>query len=210
VSSIATGTPDGKTLPVQDRQLITKRLHAALWALEHDDHAGWRANVDELIQWRTQPFVQGLARIARELELALGDGGDAGNRGSLPDACARLEHVVTLTETASMRTLDLIQECSGLLGRLQSGEASQADAVAGIRERLSEMTAAQGYQDLTGQIILRVVELVRAVQEGLGDVAGPAEPLHLSSRGNGPSIAGIDPAPATQDDANELLSSLGL
>jgi chemotaxis protein CheZ len=210
VSSIATGAPDGKTLPVQDRQLITKRLHAALWALEHDDHAGWRANVDELIQWRTQPFVQGLARIARELELALGDGGDAGSRGSLPDACARLEHVVTLTETASMRTLDLIQECSGLLGKLPAGDAAQADVVAGIRNRLSEMTAAQGYQDLTGQIILRVVELVRAVQEGLGEVSGPAEPLHLANRGHGPSIAGIDPAPATQDDANELLSSLGL
>lgn len=205
----ATGTSEAaRGLPEQDRQLITSRLHAALWALEHDDHAGWRANVDELIQWRTQPFVQGLARIARELELALGEATSHG--GSLPDACARLEHVVTLTETASMRTLDLIQECSGLLGRLQSGDASQADAVAGIRERLSEMTAAQGYQDLTGQIILRVVELVRAVQEGLGEVTGPSEPLHLSSRGNGPSIAGLDPAPATQDDANELLSSLGL
>ena len=203
------GSP-ATAIPVQDRQLITRRLHAALWALEHDDHAGWRANVDELIQWRTQPFVQGLARIARELELALGGPAEHTGHGSLPDACARLEHVVTLTETASMRTLDLIQECSGLLGKLQEGHATQGDAIAGIRERLSEMTAAQGYQDLTGQIILRVVELVRAVQEGLGDVTGPSEPLHLSNRGNGPSIAGLDAAPATQDDANELLSSLGL
>ena len=32
----------GKRLPPQDREIITKRLHAALWALEHDDHAGWR------------------------------------------------------------------------------------------------------------------------------------------------------------------------
>ena len=39
------------SLPPQDREIITKRLHAALWALEHDDHAGWRSNVDELIQW---------------------------------------------------------------------------------------------------------------------------------------------------------------
>ena len=200
------------SLPPQDRQLITKRLHAALWALEHDDHAGWRANVDELIQWRTQPFVQGLARLARELELALGENEGTGHphRGSLPDACARLEHVVTLTETASMRTLDLISECSRLLGELSASDEAQAEAVAGIRSRLSEMTAAQGYQDLTGQIILRVVELVRAVQTGLGDVVGDSAPLHLSNRGNGPAVAGLDPKPATQDDANELLSELGL
>ena len=198
-----------KLLAPQDRELITERLHAALWALEHDDPVAWRTNVDELIQWRTQPFVQGLTRLARELESALGEGTGASG-ASLPDACARLEHVVTLTETASMRTLDLIQECSGLLGRMQAGDASQDEAVTGIRERLSEMTAAQGYQDLTGQIILRVVELVRAVQEGLGDVSDPTEPLKLANRGHGPSIAGLDAAPATQDDANELLSSLGI
>ena len=163
-----------------------------------------------MIQWRTQPFVQGLTRLARELEQALGEVGSPAHRASLPDACARLEHVVTLTETASMRTLDLIQECSGLLGQLPAGEAPQQAIVAGIRERLSEMTATQGYQDLTGQIILRVVELVRVVQDGLGDMTDAPAPLHLSNRGHGPAVGGLDPAPATQDDANELLSSLGL
>lgn len=209
-SAAVDGPAAGKLPAPQDRQLITKRLHAALWALEHDDHAGWRANVDELIQWRTQPFVQGLTRLARELEQALGEIGDPSHHASLPDACARLEHVVTLTETASMRTLDLIQECSGLLGRLSTHDATQAETIGGIRTRLSEMTAAQGYQDLTGQIILRVVELVRAVQAGLGDAVGPAPPLQLSNRGHGPAVAGLDPKPASQDDANELLSSLGL
>ena len=83
-------------------------------------------------------------------------------------------------------------------------------AAAGIRSRLSDMTAAQGYQDLTGQIILRVVELVRAVHAGLGEATGQVTPLQLSNRGHGPSIAGLDEKPATQDDANDLLSSLGI
>lgn len=208
VGAADAGTVESR-LPPQDRQLITKRLHAALWALEHDDNAGWRANVDELIQWRTQPFVQGITRLARELEQALGDGSGAG-RASLPEACARLEHVVSLTETASMRTLDLISECGALLGKLPATDPQHEEVVAGIRMRLSEMTAAQGYQDLTGQIILRVVELVRAVQTGLGDMVDTPEPLHLTSRGHGPSVAGLDPKPATQDDANDLLSELGL
>ena len=71
-----------------DRAHIVERLHQALWALEHDDAEGWREHVDALIQWRTQPFVQGLTRLARELESALGEGTGASG-ASLPDACSR-------------------------------------------------------------------------------------------------------------------------
>ncbi len=197
-----------------DRQAVIACLHAALDALEADDNDAWRAHVDELIQWRTQPLVQGLARLARELDQALGNGGGASG-GSLPEACARLEHVVRMSEDASHKTLDLIQECSVLIGTLPASsiDADVQATLAGIRARLSEMTAAQGYQDLTGQIIRRVVQLVSAVHAGLGDAAspaGPGEPLHLSGHGFGPSLAGIDAPAATQDDANQLLSSLGL
>jgi len=197
----------------EDRQAVIGRLHAALWALEHDDLAGWRSNVDALIQWRSQPLVQGLAKLARELDTALGNGSASPN-ASLPEACARLEHVVHVSEDASHRTLDLIQECGVLLGTLPDAAAEeQAATIAAIRSRMSEMTAAQGYQDLTGQIIRRVVELVRAVHAGLGEMTdGDATPIHLNhhNRGYGPSVAGVDAAPATQDNADELLSSLGL
>lgn len=199
-----------------DRQAVIARLHAALDALEAEDDAAWRANVDELIEWRTQPLVQGLAKLARELEQALGDGPVGVSGGSLPEACARLEHVVRMSEDASHHTLDLIQECSVLLGTLPASvNADVATTVAAIRSRLSEMTAAQGYQDLSGQVIRRVVELVRAVHAGLGEMpfdggAANSQPLQLCGHGFGPSLAGIDPPTATQDDANQLLSSLGL
>ncbi len=195
---------------IGDRQTVIDCLHAALDALEADDHSAWRTHVDELIQWRTQPLVQGLAKLARELEQAMGDGSGAGS-GSLPEACARLEHVVRMSEDASHHSLDLIQECGALLATLpEAGPEEHAATLLAIRTRLSEMTAAQGYQDLTGQIIRRVVELVRAVHAGLGDMADGDEPLRLSSHGHGPSLAGVDPPAATQDDANQLLSSLGL
>ena len=129
--------------------------------------------------------------------------------GERPPTCARCHDSEDRTG-ASMRTLDLIQECSTLLGTLPQAEAVHADTVSEIRSRLSEITAAQGYQDLTGQIILRVVKLVRAVHEGLGEHrVVEDDALHLS-RGTGPAVAGLDPAPASQDDANQLLSSLGL
>lgn len=196
---------------LDDRQVVVDRLNAALEALEADDHAAWRANVDELIQWRTQPLVQGLAKLARELEHALGDGVGTACGGSLPEACVRLEHVVQVSESASHHCLDLIQECGMLLGTLpDAAHEDQAATVAAIRSRLSEMTAAQGYQDLTGQIIRRVVVLVTAVHVGLGDYALDAPPLTLGNQGQGPAVAGLDAASTSQHDANQLLSSLGL
>lgn len=195
-----------------ERRLLTERLHAALDALEAGDDPAWRACVDELTRWRTQPLVQGLVRLARELEQTQGaPAGTSSSSDSLPAACQRLEHVVQVSEEASHRTLDLIQECGTLLGTLPDARSEAEGAtIAAIRGRLSEMTAAQGYQDLTGQIILRVVALVRAVHVGLGDDSGKRRPLHLASHGYGPAVAGLDPKPATQDDANELLSALGL
>ena len=221
----AVASPSGALLSgaLADRQAVIARLHAALDALESDDYATWRANVDELISWRTQPLVQGLARLARELDAALG--GTGAGVASLPDACARLEHVVQMSENASHQTLDLIQECSVLVGTLppRGNPVDPADVdaaatvatIAAIRGRLSEMTAAQGYQDLTGQIIRRVVDLVRAVHAGLGDIGIDEAPLQVSAAdrmhtGFGPSIEGLDAPAATQDDANDLLSSLGL
>lgn len=197
-----------------ERLALVDCLHAALAALEAGDHAAWRANVDELIQWRTQPLVKGLVRLARELEQALGDG-TPGDGGSLPEACLRLEHVVRVSEESSHHTLDLIQDCGTLLGTLPDAGGlggihdSTAATIAAIRSRLSEMTAAQGVQDLTGQIIRRVVALVRSVHAGLGEAVGEAAPLQLH-HGSGPAVAGLDPKPATQEDANALLSALGL
>lgn len=198
----------------EERQQVVRRVRAALWAIEHEDEPGFRAQVDALIEWRNQPLVQGLARLARELGVALGDSDAASIGGSLPEACARLEHVVRVSEDASHRTLDLIEQCSGLLARLGTpASRADAEALAGIRMRLAEMTAAQGYQDLNGQVLLRVVDLVRCVHAGLGAPAPDAPPLHLPNapqHGHGPAVAGVDAAPATQDEANDLLSELGL
>jgi chemotaxis protein CheZ len=196
----------------EGREDIIRRVRAALWALEHDDQAGFQANLDALIEWRNQPLVHGLMRLARELGQAFGDGDGTGG-GSLPEACARLEHAVKVSEDASHRTMDMIDQCRGLLASIPADPGTDAaEAVAGIRVRLSEMTAAQGYQDLTGQIIKRVVDIVRCVHAAGGGAMPESAPLQLpeTSKGFGPAVSGIDAAPATQDDANDLLSSLGL
>ena len=196
------------SVPAGDAQII-ERLHAAMVALEQGDADAWKHHLDSLLEWRRQPVVESLVKLARELdelERAIDVRIPAASQSAvgLPDACSRLEHVVKMTEEASMRTLDLADECRALLGTIGPEHEVTVDA---IRARLSAMVEAQSFQDLTGQIIQRVIQLIRSLQSGLGDI----QALHgKDGKGHGPAISGVDPPAATQDEANDLLANLGI
>ena len=190
------------------RAALVEKLQHALDALEQGDEAGWRQELDAIAAWRTQPMMQGLGRLARELAQTLGELPPT-DAGELDDACARLDHVVEMTEQASHTTLDLAEQCRGYATQLKGTDLSpeQAALVDRIGKGLSEMALAQSYQDLTGQIIQRVIQLIRSLQSGLGDI----QALHgEDSKGNGPAVSGVDPPAATQDEANDLLADLGI
>ena len=196
------------SVPAGDAQIID-RLHAAMAALEQGDADAWKHHLDSLLEWRRQPVVESLVKLARELDeleraIDVRIPGAAQSAVGLPDACSRLEHVVKMTEEASMRTLDLADECRTLLGTIGPEHEATVDA---IRSRLSAMVEAQSFQDLTGQIIQRVIHLIRSLQSGLGDI----QALHgEDSKGHGPAVSGVDPPAATQDEANDLLANLGI
>jgi len=193
------------------RAALVERLQHALDALEQGDEAGWRRELDTIAAWRTQPMMQGLGRLARELAQTLGELPPTHGVGDLDDACARLDHVVAMTEQASHKTLDLAEQCRGLADQLKATAltAEQARVVDQIRAGLSEMALAQSYQDLTGQIIRRVAGIVRRVHEGFGELGlPPPEKKHDGLAG--PAVAGLDKSAFSQDDADDLLSGLGL
>jgi len=199
-----------------DQASVIERLHAAMAALEQGNAEAWKHHLDALLEWRRQPVVESLVKLARELDelertidaRIPAAAQAAPSAGGLPDAVSRLEHVVKMTEEASMRTLDLADECRQLLTRLGPEHTDTVDA---IRTRLSAMVEAQSFQDLTGQIIQRVIQLIRSLQSGLGDIQSLQEVQDVkASQGHGPAVAGVDPTPATQDEANDLLAALGI
>ncbi len=165
----------------------------------------------------------------------------------MPDARHRLDYVIRMTESAAHRTLDLVEQARVIpgsmtrasehltdvsallrderpdipaLGLLLSGvrESLDADAVQ-LRATLSELAQAQEYQDITGQLIKRVItlvcnvetallELLRAAGGGLQSV--PSRPITPLSEPPGPVVPGSTAgAAANQHDADELLASLG-
>lgn len=198
------------------RAALVERLHGALEALEAGDEDAWRREIDALAAWRTRPLVQGLGRLARELGQALGELPPAHPQASaLDDACARLDHVVAMTEQASHRTLDLTEDCRMLVEQLRQGGlgAEQEALITRIRGNLQEMALTQSYQDLTGQIIRRVAGIVRRVHEGFGALGLPPKDPHEDGKAPtlaGPALAGLDTHAVSQNDADDLLSKLGL
>jgi chemotaxis protein CheZ len=91
-----------------------------------------------------------------------------------------------------------------------------------VRGNLSEVLLAQGYQDLSGQIIRGVMKLVSELEVALvdlvklsrtGPTAAAAKPISDETRrGFGPAIPGINNGPAVsgQQDVDALLSGLGM
>lgn len=156
----------------------------------------------------------------------------------LPDAGARLEHAIRLTDEAAHRTLDLVERSRVLmerlmlanadLGAMRGGVITPTDHALGrvqdetawcterLKQNLAEMAVAQSYQDLTGQIIRKVVRLVTDVETALADLlnnaglptarkAAVAQPGELL----GPAVPDVDPS-VSQKDADDLLQNLGL
>jgi chemotaxis protein CheZ len=88
-----------------------------------------------------------------------------------------------------------------------------------VRANLNEVLLAQDYQDLTGQIIRGVMNLVAEVEVVLVDltrltgVQATATEATTSSRGHGPAIPGVDHGATVvsdQADIDALLSDLGM
>lgn len=223
-------------------------------ALEAGDEARFLDAVDRLTGMRERGLWDSLRQLDERLRAAL-DQFRLDPRllrlagKEIPDARARLDHVLRLTDEAAHRTLDLVESSTPLVARTaaaaatlgaecrearESGAASPywlelltrleshfAAATADgetVKTNLVEVLMAQSYQDLSGQIIRRVIELVaqledelaRLVQGSQGAVSGNRQappPAQDPSRGFGPSIPGISVSTVDgQQDVDELLA----
>jgi chemotaxis protein CheZ len=168
----------------------------------------------------------------------------------VPDARKRLAHVVKLTDEAAHRTLDLVERSGPIISQASRDAADLLEAWSAyphrdrvgeslwperaqsyleralqdmdqVRGNLSEMLMAQGYQDLTGQIIRGVISLVGELETMLGQLVRLSNgdetmrslrklPAADLSRGVGPAVPGVQGAGSSvagQDDIDALLNN---
>ncbi len=233
-----TVTPD--TLSKAERLQLAQRLVAAISA---DDLSAEHEVADIIGRTRFADVYAELDRITQELQDALCNVRVADQLSKLahkelPGAQLRLNQVIDLTEDAANKTLTAVEEALPLAQRMvnaandhlerwpENSPGLDADtrmllkAVAAdaglLRTRLSDVMLAQGFQDLTGQIIkpvMRLVgELTSSLEATLGKANGAGEGQGPSSAGHGPAVPGLnaDQAVNGQQDVDDLMSSLGL
>ena len=224
--------------------------------------------INELNKVRDRGLYHEVGKLTRELHNAIVNFQldprmpHAQELSQIADATERLNYVVTMTEKAANRTMDLVEQSAPLVNDL-SDEAQSLSAewgrfmrreigADGFRElakrvelflarserdgaklsgHLTDILLAQDYQDLTGQVIKRVTQLVTEVESNLlklmlmasqvdrfAGIQHDHEALRTEqekskepSRGEGPQIHADkrDDVASNQDDVDDLLSSLG-
>jgi chemotaxis protein CheZ len=214
-------------------------------ALAANDQQAFRKALSGFDSVRDGEVLTGVRKVTVELQSALQrfevDSRLIGlAQRQVPDARRRLAHVIKLTSEAAHQTMDLAEQCTPLAERI-GGDAvkmleSRASRAAAdlevtsflqrvvesmqlLRSRLAEVRLAQGFQDLTGQIVGSVLGLVDELERALGELAritdaagGMAAKEQTISRGLGPAVPGVGKgeALAAQNDVDALLQTFGM
>jgi chemotaxis protein CheZ len=158
----------------------------------------------------------------------------------VPDARQRLAHVLKLTDDAAHHTMDLVDQSCPLVDAVAL-EAQRLRGLPGVgpdvgrflertqshmktvRTRLTDVLLAQGYQDLSGQIIRNVMQLVDELEMALGDLVRidhfefdgetiASQVPRVSTGAYGPVVPGVVHGETVggQDDIDAMLSGLGV
>lgn len=214
-----------------------ERLRRLLAAHEAGDEAGCEMQLAQWLAEREQSLFANVARLTRELHQTLFESRQEGGlaqfaREELPDACSRLDYVVQLSERAAHQTLDLVDRsreslqamtraCTLMEAGAEPANSSVLEArrhlhsgIESLRGHLTELAQIQEYQDIGGQLVRRVIELVRGVESALLHLLrGASAPMPTSRaeapRLQGPAVPGLSASALNQQDADQLLSSLG-
>jgi chemotaxis protein CheZ len=232
-------------------------------ALRTEDEKAFFAAVDHIVHMREPGMFGELRKLTGDLQKALERFSIESKladiaENEIPDARARLNHVISMTDEAAHHTLDLVEQSGPLADRTAKAATSliemmnayraQSTGVQGfegvarsidayvpvaraveaflpavradselLRRNLSEVLLAQGYQDLTGQIIRSVMKLVEELEASLTELSRLSGDVveHTSmgeNSGHGPAVPGVTKGEIAsgQTDVDALLSGLGM
>lgn len=219
-------------------QAATEQLNLAF---ARGDKAAYEAALDELLRKRESSVLACVTKASESLLAALthfrcDSRIVALAAKEIPDARLRLDHVLQMTEEAAHKTLDLIERTVPLAETTARSAKELADTLndrthsdvqrflkevsanAGlVRANLTEVMLAQGFQDLSGQILHGVRKLIGEVETVLDELARltgqskQAIPEKGRVEVEGPAVPGVTQnAVAGQSDVDDLIAGLGI
>lgn len=217
-------------------QISISEVQTLLSDLEAGDLIAAGAQLDKLTQLREHELYQELGKITRNLHETLKELDDTELlqqvKHDLPDVSERLEYVITSTEEATAKTLSAAESLAERLDQvseLMNGLPSdQLQAIKPLLDdassQVTNIMMAQSFQDLTGQVLNRIMIVMGAFERSLLDLISRSghdlstipERSESSKRedelkGMGPNVTKSSQKDnlSSQDDVDDLLGQLG-
>ncbi|QCU90434.1 protein phosphatase CheZ [Thiomicrorhabdus sediminis] len=215
-----------------------EKVQALLEALQSNQAVEAGQLLDELTQIRESEIYHQVSQLTHDLHETLDHLEDdqllMQTKHDIPDAAERLQYVISTTEEASAKTLDKAEEAIQSLEKLEAILAServnqeeQTDCVALLHQQLTEIMLAQSFQDLTGQVLNRVILVISSLEQSLIELIEKsgrdyhAIPDRVADadgqkademKGVGPNVTqkSKQDIVSSQEDIDDLLSDLGI
>lgn len=214
------------------------KVRALLQAMETGDERYAVEILDDITQIRHSELHQQLSELTKNLHQTLDDL-DVDTpvllhaKHDLPDITERLQYVLNETQQASDKTLGASENTLGLLeqiGTMLEGAVEVSKIQPVLDQACQELTnimLAQSFQDLTGQVLNRVILIVTELEESLRALIersrhdydaipqktqSEAEKNAEHEKGIGPNVTAKSKQDAveSQEDVDDLLSDLGI
>lgn len=209
-------------------------------ALQNEDLSKVESIIDTMTEIRESELYQQVSELTSNLHQTLDELNDTSllmqTKHDIPDATERLHYVIQTTEEASNKTLDEAEQALQILDGvnvLLENELPtefletlkpEMDLLA---SKLTNIMLAQSFQDLTGQVLNRVILIISSLEQSLielidqsthdyhsiPDKEESSENKHQSEmKGVGPNVTkqAKKDIVESQDDIDDLLSDLGI
>lgn len=209
-------------------------------AIESSDSDKTAEIIDQITQIRESELYQQVSALTENLHKTLDDLDDTTllmqTKHDIPDATERLEYVIQATEEASSKTLDQAEQAlqrvdkvKGLMDSelTESVKQSLDIELNKISEKLTDIMLAQSFQDLTGQVLNRVIFIISSLEQSLikliensrHDYHAIPDRVESDENKKASEMKGVGPNVTqnskqdiveSQDDIDDLLSDLGI
>lgn len=217
------------------KNIPIEAVEELLSALKSGDEQTARILFDELTLLNQSDVVHQVEEIALNLHNTL-DSFDEdaellmATKHDLPDVSERLHYVMQTTEEASNKTLGAAENTLAILDNLAAKLTQDTEAQALLEQaqsQLTEIMMSQSFQDLTGQVLNRVMMLVGSLEQSLMDLIEKsgidyakipartqtdADKKSAEMQGIGPNVtqASQKDIASSQDEVDDLLGDLGI
>ncbi len=212
-----------------------EKVKALLEALEAEQNDVACSLLDELTGLRESELYQQLNQLSDNLHQTLDELGDhtllMQTKHDLPDTTERLEYVIQTTQEASEKTLDIADSILQKVAMIEELVVDESSLTAispvldEIKENLSDIMIGQSYQDLTGQVLNRIIFVIGSIEQSLIQLIENSRYEYHSipekddqeddmanlMKGLGPNVTQKSKKDVLdQDDVDSLLDDLGI